>query len=378
MNPTPEQYASLKTEHDRLKQILDLAPMAFYVCDEDLRILMSNRRLAEFFGLSIDEIVGQKLDDLLHPESAETSLANARAALESDKPVHTEEESHIDAEGGRHFFEFYDIPFRDPENGRRCILGVAHNITERKQSERMAHDLHIAREIQRGLLPVEQPTIEGFEIAGWNQAADETGGDYFDWLPLPDGRTVISIADATGHGIGPALITTVCRAYFRASCSFETSLERTFTRVNKLLSNDLPPGRFVTAAAAILEPKRRHLQLFSAGHGPTLFYRAASGDVQSFPADALPLGIMADDTKAPSREILFQPGDCLVLITDGFFEWRNENRELFGLRRLEHAICRNSHLHAKEMITAIYEEVLAFAGNTEPDDDLTAVIIKCT
>ena len=83
--------------------------------------------------------------------------------------------------------------------------------------EHINHDLDIARSIQRGLLPAIAPQLDNFEIAGWNQPADETGGDYFDWQVLPDGQLAISVGDATGHGIGPALISALCRAYARAS-----------------------------------------------------------------------------------------------------------------------------------------------------------------
>ena len=93
----------------------------------------------------------------------------------------------------------------------RAHLEVA--LREARTVERMGRDLEVARSIQQGLLPEEAPTIPGYQIAGWNDPADETGGDYFDWMTLPDGRAVITLADVTGHGIGPALVTAVCRAY---------------------------------------------------------------------------------------------------------------------------------------------------------------------
>ena len=100
---------------------------------------------------------------------------------------------------------------------------LRHNLdrlaSEQASREKIEHDLDVAREIQRGLLPTAPPNLPGFEVAGWNRAADKTGGDFFDWLELPDGRTIVTVADVTGHGIGPALIVAVCRAYLRASAS---------------------------------------------------------------------------------------------------------------------------------------------------------------
>src|SRR6185503_4643035 len=87
----------------------------------------------------------------------------------------------------------------------------------KNELERVNHDLDIARSIQQNLLPTKSPGMDQFEVAGWNQPADQTGGDYFDWQELPDGRFAISLGDATGHGIGPALVMASCRAYARAS-----------------------------------------------------------------------------------------------------------------------------------------------------------------
>ena len=92
---------------------------------------------------------------------------------------------------------------------------------EKAVRQRMEHDLDIARQIQRGLLPSSKPDVPGYDIAGWSRAADKTGGDYFDWQVLPDGRILISLADVTGHGIGPALMAAVCRAYARATTQEE-------------------------------------------------------------------------------------------------------------------------------------------------------------
>ena len=96
--------------------------------------------------------------------------------------------------------------------------------------DRINHDIDIARSIQHGLLPASPPQLEHFDVAGWNQPANQTGGDYFDWQLLPDGQLAISVGDATGHGIGPALVSTLCRAYARAS--FLTIRRRATETVN--------------------------------------------------------------------------------------------------------------------------------------------------
>ncbi|MHC5113867.1 MAG: SpoIIE family protein phosphatase [Planctomycetota bacterium] len=250
---------------------------------------------------------------------------------------------------------------------------------ERASREKIERDLDLARDIQRGLLPKSQPELPGFDLAGWNQAADKTGGDYFDWLELGDGRTIMTLADVTGHGIGPALIVAVCRAYMRASASGESiDLGAAVSRVNDLLHEDMPDGRFVTAAVGILDPARNRMALVSAGQAPMLFYRAATGTLENWDADAMPLGIMPGMSFGDARTIAFEPGDVLVLTTDGFFEWANADGELFGTERLEAFVRDHHQLGAHDMISALHEAVLAHAAGTEQADDLTAMVIRRT
>lgn len=247
---------------------------------------------------------------------------------------------------------------------------------ERASRQKMERDLDLAREIQRGLLPSVPPRVEGFDVAGWNQAADKTGGDYFDWLELRDGRTIVTMADVTGHGIGPALIVAVCRAYMRASASGDCDLAEVLGRVNALLCEDIPEGRFVTAAVGVIDPSTSSMIFFSAGQAPILYYEAATGKVHVWDADNLPLGIAGDMVVRDCREIRFERGDVLVLTTDGFFEWVNRSSEQYGTARLAACVRRYHEEGAEAMIQSMYDDVLAHAGGTVQMDDLTAVVIK--
>jgi serine phosphatase RsbU (regulator of sigma subunit)/signal transduction histidine kinase len=254
--------------------------------------------------------------------------------------------------------------------------GVEKLEKETAASARMQQDLEIARLIQQGLLPRQALEIEGFDLAGWNQPADQTGGDYFDWQEMPDGRVAISLADVTGHGIGPALVTAVCRAYSRASMSSESDLGMAIDRINNMLVEDLPIERFVTFVVALLDPTNSTIQLLSAGHGPLLLYTASDDRIQDFIADDIPLGLDLNIGYGPAREIVLTDGDMLVLVTDGFFEWENADGEMFGLTRLQETIAKYKELPAKEIISSLYKEVMDFAGGTKQQDDLTAVILK--
>lgn len=257
------------------------------------------------------------------------------------------------------------------------VIAALREAESRREAEQLKREMDIARSIQLGLLPKDLPDVPGFEIAGWSKPADETGGDYFDWLTLPDGRTIISIADVTGHGIGPALIVAACRAYFRAVAMNDQSLEEVVLHVNELLTHDLPPAKFITAVVGILDPKEHAMQMFSAGHGPLLFYRAETDSVEELPVNSLPLGLMDEEkSERVAREVRFMAGDMLVWVTDGFFEWAKADGELYGTDRLKEAVRLRHAASPTDLIAELHRDVLSFVGGTEQIDDLTAVVVK--
>ena len=242
--------------------------------------------------------------------------------------------------------------------------------------EQVNHDLDIARSIQQDLLPSESPKLKDFEIAGWNEPANQTGGDYFDWQSLPDGRLAISLGDATGHGIGPALVSALCRAYARASLVVDDEHHQVLDRLNALLADDLSANRFVTFALIFLDPKKSEVEVLSAGHGPILWYKHATRELENLEAQGIPLGMIAGISYEKALVRRLAPNDMIVLVTDGFYEWENAKGEEFGLQRLESAIRQSHDCSAEEVIERLRFAVEDFCGGTEQKDDLTAVVLK--
>lgn len=248
--------------------------------------------------------------------------------------------------------------------------------------DRINHDIDIARSIQVDLLPARPPQLEHFEVAGWNRPANETGGDYFDWQLLPDGQLAISVGDATGHGIGPALVSTLCRAYARATFLNDHNggpnggNAQPLARLNSLLADDLADDRFVTFAVIFLNPKSSEVKVLSAGHGPILCYRRATNKLENFDAQGIPLGMIPGMNYEDSSVRCLAAGDMIVLVTDGFYEWQNPEQEEFGLVRLEKTIRDARDCSAEEVITRLYAAVKDFSKGTEQNDDLTAVVLK--
>jgi serine phosphatase RsbU (regulator of sigma subunit) len=259
---------------------------------------------------------------------------------------------------------------------RKHVQAALREAETKRNLEILQHDLQVARSIQQSLLPQETPQIAGYEIAGWNQPADDTGGDYFDWKILPNGKVVISLADVTGHGIGPALLASVCHAYARSRFSTEQDLSTALERINQDLGADLTTGRFVTFVAAICCPGSSDIEMLSAGHGPIFIYSHPEDRFREMNAQALPFGILPSFTSDPPEHVHLHSGDLLLLATDGFFEWENDQGEQFGVFRVKESIRSSRDSAPAEIIMRLYETVNAFSNGTKQQDDLTAVVIK--
>ncbi|HEX7296291.1 MAG TPA: PP2C family protein-serine/threonine phosphatase, partial [Pyrinomonadaceae bacterium] len=193
---------------------------------------------------------------------------------------------------------------------------------------------------------------------------------------LPDGRLAVSLGDATGHGIGPALVSALCRAYARASLVVDNEHDKVLDRLNRLLSDDLSANRFVTFALVFLDPSKSEVEVLSAGHGPILWYKHASNELENLEAQGIPLGMIAGITYEKASVRRLEPNDMIVLVTDGFYEWENPSGEEFGLQRLESVILQSQDCGAEEVIARLRNAVEEFCKGTEQKDDLTAVVLK--
>lgn len=261
---------------------------------------------------------------------------------------------------------------------RRQLAGHISRLVEvTAEKERITSQLSIARDIQRRLLPDKPPTVAGFTIAGWSEPAEQTGGDFYDWVEMPDGKLVVSIADATGHGLGPAMMASLCRAYMRATIEASERLGEFVTRLNRLVVADTQGKNFVTFFVGVLDPATRRMVVLSAGHGPVLVYRARTQAIEEAETHTLPLGIVEDLDLIPGTVITFEPGDVMLLVSDGFFEWGNAEREQFGIPRLRETFAASALMKPAEIIDRLRAALAAHVGGTPQPDDMTAMVISC-
>ncbi|MDY7011765.1 MAG: GAF domain-containing SpoIIE family protein phosphatase [Planctomycetota bacterium] len=244
------------------------------------------------------------------------------------------------------------------------------------EKQRMEQALRIARQIQQDILPKENPRIAGFDMAGWSSPADETGGDIYDFLELGDGRWTFMLADATGHGIGPALVIAEARAMLRALSGADLDIPAVMARVNDLLTVDLGQSRFVTCLFALLDGPVGIVRYVSAGQGPIIFYDRAADKFDELPATSLPLGILEGTEYNEQVNRRLAAGDMMILTTDGFFEAADAEGELFGTERMCQIIRRCRDLSADEIIQNLRQKLFEFTGPVPQADDLTAIIVK--
>ncbi len=255
---------------------------------------------------------------------------------------------------------------------------------------RIEDDLQVARRIQQSALPDRIPYVVGFDIDAFSDSADETGGDTYDVVGYrvdEDGRTValsvdnadralLLLADATGHGIGPALSATQIRAMLRMAVRCGSTLEQIVQNVNQQLCDDLYGGRFITAWLAIVDSKSGRLTSFSAGQAPMLHFHADRHETEIIEADAPPFGILRDLVVPSNSGRTLQPGDIFAVISDGILEMSNAEGNPFGVDRVAEVIARHHEGTAGLIVTRLRQAVAQFTPGMKSLDDRTAIIVK--
>ncbi len=248
---------------------------------------------------------------------------------------------------------------------------------------RMERELQVARNVQISLLPTQTPQIPGWEFASRWQPAREVGGDFYDFIPLAGSphagvhNTGLVIADVTDKGMPAALFMAFTRSLVRASVDQAPTPLDGIQHANRLICTDSTYGFFVTLFYGLLNPTQHELTYVSAGHNPALVYQASTNTLTRLIATGMPLGIEVDATYE-QHKLQFQPGDFIVLYTDGVTEAMSPQEEMFGLERLERLLLANRAASACELLETIEHTLHAFIADTPRLDDITIVIAKRT
>lgn len=260
-------------------------------------------------------------------------------------------------------------------------LAMAFNdmIPKLQERTKMQDALRLAMEIQRNLLPHKPPCVEGADVAGVNIPADQTGGDYYDFLDLSaweKGKLAVAVGDVTGHGISAALLMTTARALLRSRATPPGSMAELFCDVNRRLADDTPDGRFMTLVYMILDCPNRRLTLVSAGHDPILCYNPRTDEFTELGGRDLPLAV---DKDTRFSEISYEniPGEAILFIgTDGIWETLNPEFQQYGKERLCNLLRRHRNRAAQEVLDELLADLARFRDGAAQQDDVTAVLIK--
>ena len=242
------------------------------------------------------------------------------------------------------------------------------------EKQRLEGQLEVARQVQLELLPPRDPQLEGYDISAYNFPTEEVSGDYYDWVKIYDDQIGLVIADVSGKGVPAALLMAFLRASLRAATHIGYSPHISMAKVNYLLWESIERNQFVTAFYAILDVTNKTLTYTNAGHNPPVLLKQ-NGDFSFIDRGSIPLG-MFRDTRYHEYYLTTEPGDVLVLYTDGATEAHNPEGEEFGRERLVQAVKTNRQLGARELITAVHTEVLEWTDGRGATDDVTFFVIK--
>ncbi len=258
-------------------------------------------------------------------------------------------------------------------------LGNAMVHLEAHEKRSLENELRTAREVQRVLLPQEAPRLQGYRAVGTNLPARIISGDYYDYIPLDDHRWGVVIADVSGKGVAAGLLMAMCRSVLRAVAKNEISPAKTLAAVNRQLFPDIREDMFISMAYLILDGADGRAVIARAGHDPTFWYHKATGQVTMLKPAGLAVGLDSGDAferVTVDYEFTLEPGDCLLLHTDGVKEAQNANEDEFGMARMNEAFRSAAEMGAESVLLSVQSALKQFTGDAAQMDDITLVALE--
>ena len=248
-------------------------------------------------------------------------------------------------------------------------------LNEIEEAERaMNKEMQQAAQIQQGLLPSKAPHIDGLDIAAKTVPARHVGGDYYDFIPFPDGQIGMMVGDVAGKGMPASLLMSSLQARVHVLFEDSSHLAEKLGRLNKATTANCPDNRFITLFMGILNPQTGELVYASAGHNPPLLVRAKGG-YETLTAGGVVLGILSAATYEDSH-ITLEKGDVLVMFSDGVTEAPNANDEEYGDARLADLVAGMSKRSAREIVDAVHASVGTYTEGAPPADDITVMVAR--
>jgi serine phosphatase RsbU (regulator of sigma subunit) len=243
--------------------------------------------------------------------------------------------------------------------------------------QRMESEIELARKIQEGLRPKRLPELPGLLLAAWQETAEKTGGDYYDVMEAPFGSVDLLVCDVSGHGLASTVLMSAARAYLRALHLVESNPQKLITKLNRLITPDIPDDAFATLVACRIGPGGDACYV-SAGHLPPLVYRPRKGAFDALEETDLILGYSTETTYHAHQIDRLERGDIVVLATDGLYEAASPEGLLWGISAAKDAIAGAAHEGAHGVIESLRAGVFGHAERLFLEDDITLLVAEKT
>lgn len=367
----------LRQSHNLLRAVIEGTTDAVFVKDRQGRYVMINTAGARFLGKTAAEVIGKDDTEVFSFDTARTIMEGDRRIMATGE-IQTYEDVGTAAGVTRTYLSTKG-PYRDAQGNIIGLIGISCDITERKRAEVLSHaraqEFRLAREIQQGLLPQVPPTLAGFEIGGASHPTQETGGDYFDFIPMSDGYLGVCVGDASGHGIAAALFISTTCAYVRALALTHLDPGTILGLLNTRLAEDTSSGHFVTLFFARLCARTRSLVYSNAGHWPGYVFDAHGEVKLVLQSTSLPLGVDPSAKFSNGSALTLDPGDLVFMFSDGIVEAHSGAGSLFGVGRALEVVRAHRHEPPDEIIAALLDQVCKWSESAQ-QDDMTAIVIK--
>ena len=396
----------LRRQKEYFEALVLNSPVAIAIMDLDAKIASWNPAAERLFGYTEAQAIGRSIDDLiaetpeLHAEVLEYTRqissdgrvdAVTRRSRKDGTLVNVELLAVPVTVGGERIgtYAMYhditelkrieeevrqlnkDLENRVAERTEQLKSAMARQQQEAQERQRLEQELHIARLIQQTLLPKSLPELPHYEVAAYYQPARQVGGDFYDFLTLPDGQLGLIVGDVSGKGVPAALVMAITRTMLQAAYRMGSPGE-ILEQVNNTLYRDIPPNMYVTCLTALLDSRTGQLQYANAGHD--LPYLRHDDGVSKLRATGMPLGLMPG-MSYEQKEITLMPGDSVLLYSDGLVEAHDPQREMFGFPRVQGFV--GAHPGGATLIDSLLAELERFTGEEwEQEDDITLVTLQ--
>lgn len=366
-----EAEEKLRKSEEKYRRIVETAGEGFLLMDKDMRIVDLNSAYTDMVGLSRSELIGRLATVMVEEEHQHLwSPISGTAPHEEFR----EFECYIRSNSKPVPVLVHANSLKSDTGESIGTMAFLTDMTDQKKA------LSLAAEVQRSLLPDKAPEIEGLEISGKSIPCDDVGGDYFDYLVSTEdkdcGLTVV-VGDITGHGIDSALLMSSARASLRMRASQPGTVIDRVTALNQHLTEDVyATGRFMTLFYLSIDMEKKNIEWVRAGHDPGIIYTPDTDQFEDLKGPGLALGVDQEYKYQLQRKDNLQAGQVIAIGTDGIWESRNQDGEMFGKKRFNDSIRHNVSSGAEDILNAVLQDVENFSKGVKTEDDITLVIIK--